>query len=151
MARAKKGSKQPDQSSELAELAEEAVKVFRDENAEAYEELVEVFNGKSADLALLGHGKFHVALEKGDLHIEPGVVRGASSTGRGAVAPETLTAILEGELTPLQAYFKGDMIARASSPDLHLAYDYFVLFSDAALRSKKLQELLVRFREITGA
>lgn len=139
----------PENERQLAELAEEAVRAFREENPEAYEELVKAFNGNSADLALLGFGRFHVSLEKGDLRIEPGVVRGAGSTGRGAIAPETLLAILEGRLTPLEAFFKGDLIARAHSKELHKAYDYFVRFADAALRSKRLQELLGRFREMT--
>ena len=139
----------PETERELAELAEEAVKVFREENPEAYEELVKAFNGKSVDLAVLGHGRFHVSLETADLSIEPGRVRGKGSTGRGAIAPETLLAITEGKLTPLEAFFKGDLIARASSEELHQTYDYFVKFSDAALRSERLQELLGRFREIT--
>ncbi len=80
--------------------------------------------------------------------IEPDAVRVEVSTGRGAVAPETLIAIVEGKLTPLEAFFKGDLIARANSADLHQAYNYFVKFSDAALRSERLQEILVRFRQM---
>jgi hypothetical protein len=74
-------------------------------------------------------------------------MRGSSATGRGATTPETLMAILEGRVTPMAAYFKSDLVARADSAELHKAYDYFVRFSDAALRSKKLQNVLTKFRE----
>ena len=148
MPRKKQSYQPPESERQFAALAEEAVKAFREENPDAYSELVKAFDGMSADLALLGHGKFHVSLSKGDLQIEPGMVRGPESTGRGAIAPETLLAIIEGKLTPLEAFFKGDLIARANSANLHLAYDYFVKFADAALRSKRLQDLMGRFREM---
>jgi hypothetical protein len=126
------------------------VETFREENLEAYKELVEALNGKSADVALLGHGKFHISIETGNLRIRPGVTRGAKSTGTCIVAPETLNAILDGRLTPLEAFFEGDLIARADLADLYRAYRYFVRFSDAALRSAKLKELLTRFQKVTA-
>ncbi len=101
-------------------------------------------------MALFGHGRFHVAVNKGDVQIEADKLRGAGATGRGATTPETLLAILEGKLTPLEAFFKGDLIARAASPELHAAYDYFVRFSDAALRSRRLQQILTEFRKVVA-
>jgi len=141
----------PQSSEKLAALANDAVKAFRDENPDAYKELIQAFNGKSADLALLGHGRFHVGVYKGEVQIEPNKLRGKQSTGRGATTPETLLAILEGKLTPLEAFFKGDLVARAASPELHTAYDYFVRFSEAALRSKKLQQVVEEFRRTFAA
>lgn len=143
-----KPSKPGESSRDLAALAEDAIRAFREENPEPYQELVKVFEGKSADVALLGQGKFNISIHNGEVCIEPNVSRGGACTGRGAVAPETLMAIVEGKLTPLEAFFKGDLIARADSADLHQAYSYFVKFSDAALRSERLQEILNRFRSM---
>ena len=140
----------PESSEKLAALANEAVRAFREDNPEAFKELVEAFNGKSADLALFGHGRFHVSVSKGDVDIQPDKLRGSGATGRGATTPETLLAVLEGRLTPLEAFFKGDLVARADSAELHRAYDYFVRFSDAALRSKKMQQVVAIFRETFG-
>jgi hypothetical protein len=140
-----------DDSHKLAELANEAVRAFREENPDAFKELIAAYSGKSADLALFGHGKFSVAVTKGAVEIQPNIMRGSSASGRGATTPETLMAILEGRVTPMAAYFKSDLVARADSAELHKAYDYFVRFSDAALRSKKLQNVLTKFRETFAA
>jgi hypothetical protein len=140
-----------DDSHKLAELANEAVRAFREENPDAFKELIAAYKGKSADVALFGHGKFSVAVSKGELEILAGQMRGSGATGRGATTPETLMAILEGRITPMEAYFKNDLVARAESAELHKAYDYFVRFSDTALRSKKLQNVLVKFRETFAA
>jgi hypothetical protein len=142
------GRQLEESSRNLAALAEKALQIFREESPEAHKELVQTFEGKGADVALFGHGRFHVAVQKGEVSIEPNVVRGGASTGRGAIAPETLLSIVEGRLTPLEAFFNGDLIARAGSADLHLVYENFVKFSEAALRSKRLQELLGDFREL---
>lgn len=156
MAKAKKEAKsassarrgeQSQTGTELVKLAHEAVEVFQKENPTAFNELVSEFDGKSADLALLGHGRFHARVQKGNVSFEPNVARGAGSTGRGAIAPEVLMAILEGRLTPLEAFFKGDLIARSESANLHLVYNKFVEFSHLALRSKDLQDVLSRFKE----
>jgi hypothetical protein len=137
-----------DQSKELAALAHKAVDAFREENTEAYRELVEAFEGRSADLALFGLGKFNVTVEKGEVRIEP-KLRGGAGTARGATYPEVVMALASGELTPLEAHFKGDLLARAPSGDLHLAYGYFVRFSDLALQSERLRGLLTEFQELT--
>lgn len=138
-------------SERLSALAEEAVKVFHAENAEAFKELTKAFEGKSANLALLGHGRFHVCVQKSEVKIEPNVIRSAGQdTSQGVIAPETLLDIVEGRITPLQAFFKGDLTARSNSDNLHLVYDYFVRFSDTAMGSKKLRGLIGKFREMTA-
>jgi hypothetical protein len=137
-------------SKRMASLANDAVRAFREDNPQAMQELLEAYNGKSADVALFGHGKFHVAVAKGEVHIEPDRMRGSGATGRGATTPETLMAILEGKLTVLEAFHKGDLVARAESAELHHAYDFFVRFSDAAMRSKKLQKILGEFKMAFG-
>ncbi|MDH4185376.1 MAG: hypothetical protein OEV08_00135 [Nitrospira sp.] len=137
-------------SKKLASLANDALKAFREDNPQAFKELVEVYSGKSADLALFGHGKFHIAVKKGEVEIQPDKIQGSGATGRGATTPETLMAILEGKLTVLEAFHKGDLVARANSAELHRAYDFFARFSDAAMRSKKLQKVLSDFRSTFG-
>ena len=132
---------------EIARLAQEAVDRFRKENPEAYKELVGAFEGKGADLALLGgHGAFHAEVREGEVVIDPAALGGSPLTARGAATPETLLAIAEGQVTPLDAFFKGDIIAQARSADLHIVYGYFVKFADAALQSEGLQDVLERFR-----
>ena len=134
--------------SQIAEIAQQAVDAFREENPDAYEELARTFEGRGADLALLGgHGAFHAEVRDGQVVIDPGRVGGSPLTARGAASPETLIAIAEGRITPLEAFFKGDVVAQARSADLHIVYGYFVKFADAALTSKGLQDVLGRFRE----
>ncbi len=150
MAQVKHPNPQPDSSEKLTELANEALRAFREDNPDAFKELVKAYEGKSADVALFGHGRFHVAVSKGDVEIQANRMRGSGATGRGATTPETVMAILEGRLTPLEAFFKGDLVARAESAELHKAYDYFVRFSDSALRSKRLQQVASEFRKAFG-
>lgn len=135
-----------DASQKTAAMASDALKSFREENPEAYRELTETFDGRSADVVLLGNGKFHVSVQKGEVRIEPGVLKG-SGAPRGMISPEALMEILEGRRTPLEAFFAGDLVAHADSQDLHLAYNTFVKFADTALRSKSLNEMLGRFKE----
>lgn len=133
---------------EIAQIARQAVDAFRDEDPDAYAELARAFEGRGADLALLGgHGAFHAEVRDGEVVIDPGRVGAKPLTARGAASPETLIAIAEGRVTPLEAFFKGDVVAQARSADLHIVYGYFVKFADSALTSKGLQEVLGRFRE----
>jgi|GEM_PF-3470589 len=136
-----------EKSREIASMAEEAVRTFREENKEAYAELTRTFDGKSADVVLLGNGRFHVSVQGGELKIEPGRVKGEAGVARGLISPETLFEILEGRRTPLEAFFAGDLVAQANSKDLHLAYNNFVTFADTALRSQRLNEMMGRFRK----
>lgn len=137
---------QPVPQDRVAALAQDAVEAFRRDLPKQYKELVAAFDGRGADLALLGHGRFHIGVRKGTVVIEPNRVRAGALTGRGAATPETVHAILNGESTPLEEFFRGNVIAQAPSEELHRVYDYFVEHADAALRSKGLQEVADRFR-----
>ena len=134
-------------SARLAALAEQAVAAFREENSEAYRELVEAFDGKSANIAVFGVGRFNVAVTDREVRIDQSLKQ-SPDTARGAIYPEAAVAITEGRTSPLESFFKGDLIARAPSPDLHRAYGYLVKFSDTALRSERLQELAREFRSL---
>jgi hypothetical protein len=136
-----------DSSARLAALAEQAVVAFREENSEAYRELVEAFDGKSANIAVFGVGRFNVAVTDREVRVDQSL-KHSPDTARGAIYPEAAVAITEGRISPLESFFKGDLIARAPSPDLHRAYGYLVKFSDTALRSERLQELAREFRSL---
>jgi hypothetical protein len=138
-------SRQASDDDRLAKFATRAVDAFREEDGDAYAEVVKAFEGRSADIAVFGHGRFNLSVEKGQVRVAPRL-RGGANTARGAIYPETLIALAEGRLTPLEAHFKGDLIARAPSAELHRAYGYFVKFAETALRSARLQELLNEFR-----
>jgi hypothetical protein len=129
----------------IAALAQEALDAFRHDLPEQYKELVAAFDDRGADLALLGHGRFHIAVRGGDVSISSKQQRGGLS-GRGAATPETIHAILNGESTPLEEFFRGNLIAQAPSEELHRVYDYFVRFADAALRSERMQKVADHFR-----
>lgn len=133
---------------EIVQFAREAVDVFRNENPEAYKELVSTFDGKGADLALLGgHGAFHAEVRDGEVVIDPQRIGSSPLTARGAASPETLNAIFEGRITPLEAFFKGDIVAQARSAELHIAYGNAMKYADAAIASEGLQRLRERFQE----
>jgi hypothetical protein len=134
----------------LAALAQEAAGAFREDNPDAYEELLRAFEGKSADVGLLGHGGFHVEVRKKKLSVEANAFQGGS-TAHGVTTPETLLDIADGRLTPLEAYFKGDLMVRAKSAELHQAYDYLVKFSESALRNKRLRDIVEEFRAEFGS
>lgn len=147
MAQQNQKQKQATSSKKLSRMAMKSVDIFKKENPKEFKELVKQFEGKSADVALFGHGNFHISVKKSDIKIIPDKVLGRASSGRGAIYPETLIAILEGKLTVMEAFHKGDLIARSDSPNLHLVYTNFVKYSDTALRSKQMQVLLAKFRK----
>jgi hypothetical protein len=139
-----------DTSARLTALAEKAVETFREENADAYRELVQAFDGKSANVAVFGVGRFSIAVTDREVRVDQKLVHGPD-TARGAIYPEAAVAITEGRMSPLESFFKGDLIARAPSAELHRAYGYLVKFSDSALRSERLQELVKEFRALASS
>jgi len=136
---------QPEPADRVSALANDALDAFRKDMPKEYKELVQAFDGRGADLALLGHGRFHLAVHGGEASIQPNRMKGGAKTGRGAASPDTIHAILNGESTPLEEFFRGNLIAQAPSEDLHRVYDYFVRFADAALRSDRLRKVADRF------
>ncbi len=131
----------------VAALAQEALEAFRKDLPSQFKQLVEAFEGRGADVALLGHGRFHIAVRNGDVSIEPNRTKAGPASGRGAATPETIHSILNGESTPLEEFFRGNLIAQAPSEELHRVYDYFVEHADAALRSERMQKVADRFRK----
>jgi hypothetical protein len=130
----------------VAALAQEALDAFRHDLPKEYKELVETFDNRGADLALLGHGRFHLAVRDGQASINPKQQAGRLS-GRGAATPDTIHSLLDGESTALEEFFRGNLIAQAPSEELHLVYEYFVRFAGAALQSEGMRKVADRFRK----
>jgi hypothetical protein len=135
----------------IEELAHKALKAFSADAKKDYEHLVKAYDGCNAVVGIFGMGSVTVAVSKGEVHINPDPKQVPTKTiGRGATYAETLVALSQGELTALEAFHKGDLVARAESNELHKAYGFFVKFSDAALRSERLQHVLEEFRTKAG-
>ncbi|MFX0211714.1 MAG: hypothetical protein ACFFDT_37400, partial [Candidatus Hodarchaeota archaeon] len=99
----KKLHKDFDISKDLADLAEDVIRTFREENPDTFSELLKVYDKKSADVVILGYGKLHVSIQNEKVQVEPGLLQGTASTIHGAFTPDTLIAIFEGHLSPLDA------------------------------------------------
>ena len=134
----------------LEKIAKEALSAFRSDAKKEYESLVAAYEGASASIGVFGLGSVTVAVREKKAGINPPANQCPPMVGRAAVRPETVVAISEGKVTVLDAYHKGDLIVRAESGELHKAYGFLVKFSDAALRSEKLQKVFKDFRKNTG-
>jgi hypothetical protein len=134
----------------LATLTRKAIKAIQSDAREAYQELAKSYEGSAVVFGVFGLGSVTIAVRDGEIQVGSDGKERSKLVGRGAVYPETLLAITRGEITPLEAYHRGELLARAASTDLHRAYGHLMKFSDAALRSPKLQEVVSDFREVTG-
>ncbi|MFJ3728356.1 hypothetical protein ACIPYQ_38115 [Streptomyces sp. NPDC090045] len=124
----------------LAGAVRSGVRDFKTENPVEFREMVGEFDGRQANVAVLGFGRINVRVGGGDVVIEPGL--GSGEMMHGAVYRETAQLIAAGRLTPLQAYFRGDVIVRAAAGDLHNGYGFFVRFAELAFGSARLRTQL---------
>lgn len=127
----------------VAGQAQQMIDSFRAENPDEFAEAAREFDGQAANLAVFGFGRINVRIADGDVSVEPGL--GTGEMARGAIYLEALQAIRQGVLTPLQAYFRGDIVVRASSADLHRVYGFFVKFAELALASDSMRRHLDTF------
>jgi hypothetical protein len=127
----------------VAGQARQMINSFRANNPTEFQEMVREFNGRDANLAVFGFGRMNVRIANGDVSVEPGL--GSGEMARGAIYLEALQAIRQGVLTPLQAYFRGDIVVRAPSEDLHRAYGFFVRFAELVVASEAMREHLDAF------
>jgi hypothetical protein len=125
---------------ELANHVRRGVTNFRTENPVEFQEMVGEFDGRRANVAVLGFGRINVRVGGGDVVIEPGLA--SDEMMHGAIYMEAAQAIAGGRLTPLQAYFRGDVIVRAPAGDLHNGYGFFVRFAELAFASANLRAQL---------
>ncbi|MFJ9026324.1 hypothetical protein ACIRPU_41140 [Streptomyces sp. NPDC102259] len=128
----------------LATRARQVINTFRAEHPAEYQELVHEFDSRDGNLAVFGFGRINVRITNGEVSVEPGL--GPGEMARGMIYMEALQAITQGVLTPLQAYFRGDVIVRAPSGDLHTAYGFFVRFAELAFGSETMRTHFDEFR-----
>lgn len=132
----------------MAELANQALEAFRADMSKEYEQLVKTYEGSSAGVGLFGVGSVTIAVQNGEVMINPPAEKCPPLLGRGATYPEVLLALARGQLTGLDAFHRGDLLIQVDdSEELHRAYDFFVRFSESALRSQRLRGVLKQFEE----
>jgi hypothetical protein len=148
-----KSGRQPKRGGNVvAELAQRAVEAFRADSKKDFEQLVKTYDGCNAVVGIFGLGSVTIAVSGGEVYVDPADrVRDTKFIGRGAAYPETIVALSEGRLTPLEAFHTGDLVVRADSEELHKAYGLMVKMSDGAIRSERLQGVLKEFRAATVA
>ncbi|MER5200028.1 hypothetical protein ACWD3J_41770 [Streptomyces sp. NPDC002755] len=129
----------------LATHVKRGVMTFRTDNPAEFQQVVSEFDGRRANLAVLGLGRINVRVGGGDVVIEPGL--GPDEMMHGAVYLEAAQAIASGVLTPLQAYFRGDVIVRAPAGDLHNGYGFFIRFAELAFASARMRTQLDELRD----
>lgn len=136
----------------VADLAQQAIEAFRADSKKDYEELVKSYEGCTAVVGIFGLGSVTIAVSGGKVYVDAtDRKRSTKLIARGAAYPETIVALSEGRLTPLEAFHTGDIVVRAESEELHKAYGLMVKMSDSAIRSERLQGVLKKFRAATHA
>lgn len=145
-------TQKPEGQRQLADIARRALEAFRSDAQEAYAQLVREYDNSSAIIGVFGMGSVTLTVSGGEAAIQDKVPdKPARLVARGAAYPETILALSEGRMTPVEAFHSGDLVVRAPSEELHRAFGLMVKYSDSAIRSEKLQEVLKDFRELASA
>jgi hypothetical protein len=132
----------------MADLARQALEAFRADMSKEYEQLVKTYDGSAAAVGLFGVGSVTIAVQDGEVTINPPAEKCPPMLGRGATYPEVILALAHGRMTGLDAFHRGDLLIQVDdSEELHRAYDFFVRFSEPALRSQRLRGVLKQFEE----
>ncbi|RSZ60741.1 hypothetical protein HF313_18420 [Massilia atriviolacea] len=140
----------PEGQCQLADIARRALAAFRNDSQEAYAQLVREYDNSSAVIGIFGLGSVILTVSGGEAAIaERAPDKPARLVGRAALYPETILALSEGRMTPIEAFHSGDLVVRAESDDLHRAYGLMVKYTDTALRSQQLQSVLKEFRALS--
>jgi hypothetical protein len=129
----------------LAEMVKATLATLREEARDQYGRMVEEYTKKAAAIGVFGVGSITLAVLDGEVQINPQSDRIEVLGGRAAIYPETLTAISEGRMTVLDAFHRGELVARANSDELHRAYNNFTAISDVAARSPRIREIIAQF------
>lgn len=146
-----KSDNKPNRDDVVERFARQALDAFREDMPDAHAELVKAYEGSSVSAGVFGVGMVTVAVSGGQVHINPGSDVKAKIVGRGATYPESIAAMASGKLTVLEAFHKGDIaVQTGNSEALHDGYNRMVRYSDAALRSSRLQKVFVEFCKATG-
>ncbi|MGK9236347.1 hypothetical protein KXS07_31485 [Inquilinus limosus] len=129
----------------VAEMVQGTLDALREEAREQYNKLLEQYRGTAAAVGIFGVGSVTLAVVEGQIQVNPPADRVPPLRGRGALYPETLVAISEGQMTILDAFHRGELVARANAEDLHRAYDSFTEVTEVAIRSSRIREVVSRF------
>lgn len=136
----------PTRGGQLKDIAGRALEALRADLPEQYAELVEAYDGSAVAVGVFGMGSVTVAVVKHEVLLDPDAERCPPLLGRAATYPEVVSALARGNVTPLDAFHRGDLVVQADDPEqLHRAYDFVVRFSGAALSSDRLREVLGTF------
>lgn len=143
----------PDSQRHFADIARRALEAFRADAKEAYTQLVKEYDNSSAVIGVFGLGTVTLTVSGGEAAVhekadEKALEKPARLVARGAAYPETILALSEGRVTPIEAFHSGDLVVRAPSEELHRAFGLMVKYSDTAIRSEQLQGVLKEFREL---
>lgn len=132
----------------MAKFASKALEAFRGDLKEEYAELVKAYDGSAAAVGVFGIGSVTIAVQNGEVAINPAAEKCPPLIGRGATYPEVISALAQGEVTALDAFHQGHLVVQAEdSGQLHRAYDFFVRFSGKALESRRLHNVLQEFEK----
>jgi hypothetical protein len=129
----------------VAEMVQGTLDALREEASEEYNRLLEKYRDTAAAVGIFGVGSVTLAVMDGQILVNPPAERTPSLRGRGALYPETLLAITEGRMTVLDAFHRGELVARANSEDLHGAYDSFTEVTEVAIKSQRMRQVVSRF------
>ena len=142
----------PEGQGQFAAIARRALEAFRADAQEAYAQLVKEYDNSSAVIGVFGMGSVTLAVRGGEAAIhEQAPDKPGRLVGRGAAYPETILALSEGRVTPVEAFHSGDLVVRAASEELHRAFGLMVKYSESAVRSERLQDVLKEFRALAQA
>ncbi|MDQ6868886.1 MAG: hypothetical protein M3178_10950 [Pseudomonadota bacterium] len=131
----------------LAQLSGKAIEILRSEQPALFQEVVMAFNGKRFDVALFGEGKFHVAVDSGEIQVLP-FVMGSAVAYRVGGYPSAIADIAEGRLTPLEGFFRAAIVAFGSAKDLSVGHAYILKLTKFAQSSRAMQNLVAEFKTL---
>lgn len=129
----------------VADMVQRTLDVLREDARDQFEKLLAQYRDTATAIGVFGVGSVTLAVLDDEARVNPPAERLRAVQGRMAIYPETLQAITEGRMTVLDAFHRGELVARANSDDLHRAYDSFTEVSETAFRSPKMREVLAQF------
>ena len=135
-------------SEQLVKLANGAIEAFKKEDLGLYSEFIREYENQSLDVVITNYGIFHFSIENGKPVLTPGHLKGSGTPVHVTVSPETLIRLIEEDITPINAYFRGLIGVKANSNIMHTSYNFLFEFMDVFKRSKTLQQYIEDFKAL---
>lgn len=131
----------------LEKYARRALEALKADLPQVHAELVRAYEGQAVAVGVFGLGMVVLSIKNGAAQVNPPAKQTGTLVGRGATYPETIAELAAGRLTVLEAYHRGDLAVQSGrSETLHEGYNRMLKYSDAALKSKRLNEVFEDFR-----